>query len=369
MDTWNTSSITPYILAQLANPEKGSPFESAQTPDFLPMTMRPQAHDIIRTWAFYTIVKSWMHNKIIPWQEIVISGHVLSDSREKVSKSKGGGKLAPEALLTQYPADVIRYWTASGSLGYDVAFSENQLKIGNRLVTKLWNAFRFVGEHKPESVEQPKDLGIVNQWMLHQATLYFNKYQAHFENYEFGSALMAIEPFFWNDFCDNYLELIKNQLFNPQEYDAKLVAATKWTLNHVGLRILQLYAPYLPHITETIYLDLYQPKLGTASIHQTRFADVQTKFDFAESARITDNIITITSLARKLKTEKQLSLKAPLATLKIHGTDQGMLDRIKEQEQIIRGITHAQIIEYIAQPIDAPTMTGIDDQWHAQVGI
>ena len=97
------------------------------------MSMRPQAHDIIRTWAFYTIVKSWMHFDSIPWKDIVISGHVLSDAKEKISKSKENNKIAPENLLQQYSADVIRYWTASGQLGHDVAFSENQLKIGQRL--------------------------------------------------------------------------------------------------------------------------------------------------------------------------------------------------------------------------------------------
>src|SRR5471030_822799 len=104
-------------------------FSGADVNDFMPMSMRPQAHDIIRTWAFDTIVKSWMHQDTIPWKEIVISGHVLTDTKEKISKSKDNSPLVPENLLKTYPADVIRYWTASGSLGQDCAFSENQLKI------------------------------------------------------------------------------------------------------------------------------------------------------------------------------------------------------------------------------------------------
>ncbi len=247
MDTWNTSSITPYICYQFYAPDAASPFMHDVAPDFIPMGMRPQAHDIIRTWAFYTIVKTWMHHKTIPWAEIVISGHVLSDAKEKISKSKDNNKLAPETLLETYPADVIRYWTASGSLGQDVAFSENQLKIGQRLITKLWNAFRFVHEHTKDVNPQvmPAKLDASNEWLLHEATVCFEKYQRYLEENEFGLALAVVEKFFWHTFCDNYLELIKNQLFNPTEYDPQTVKATHWTLHTVGLRILQMYASLL----------------------------------------------------------------------------------------------------------------------------
>ena len=139
------------------------------------MSMRPQAHDIIRTWAFDTIVKAWMHDNDIPWHNIVISGHVLADTKEKLSKSKDNASTSPQGLLERYPADVIRYWTASGGLGQDIAFSEGQLKIGQRLVTKIWNAFRFIHEHVsmvPES-QPPNTLGITNEWLLHSATQTF----------------------------------------------------------------------------------------------------------------------------------------------------------------------------------------------------
>ncbi len=112
------------------------------------MSMRPQAHDIIRTWAFDTIVKSWMHNGIAPWKDIVISGHVLADSKEKLSKSKSNARHGSgDLLLQQYPADAIRYWTTSGRLGQDMMFSEEQLKIGQKLITKMWNVFLFAQPH------------------------------------------------------------------------------------------------------------------------------------------------------------------------------------------------------------------------------
>jgi len=392
MDTWNTSSITPYILAQLANPTHSINSEenifSDTVPDFLPMSMRPQAHDIIRTWAFDTIVKTWMHHKIIPWRDIVISGHALSGSNEKLSKSKENSKLTPEGLLATYPADVIRYWTASGKLGYDIAFSENQLKIGQRLVTKLWNAFRFIHEHiSPIAHHTPSPAhpakpgvalerrgefiegGIINEWALHQISRAFEQYKTAFEQYEFGSALNHIEPFFWNDFCDNYLELIKNQLFNPDSYTPEQVAATRWTLHEVGLRILQLYAPYLPHLTETLYASLYQATVKKPSIHQTQFADIQIDYIFEESARKTTSLIALASTIRKLKTEQQLSLKTPVAQLVIHLEDLNLQEALQKEQQTIAGVTQAQTVIFKQSPVKTNKLEEIDTLWHAEVSV
>ena len=370
MDTWNTSSLTPYICFEFYQPKAPSPFSNDTAPDFIPMGMRPQAHDIIRTWAFYTIVKAWMHHKTIPWKEIVISGHVLSDAKEKISKSKENNKLAPETLLEQYPADVIRYWTASGGLGQDIAFSENQLKIGQRLVTKLWNAFRFVKEHiesvNPE--EKPTNLGAYNEWLLHEASVCFEQYQNYFENHEFGLALNVAEKFFWNTFCDNYLELIKNQLFNPGSYSAHEVLATRWTLHTVGMRILQLYAPYLPHITETIYGLVYQKTIGTKSVHQTRFAAIQEPYIFQASAQTMHHVNMIIANMRRLKTERQLSLKTALTTFKIFVPDAQMQAAIQSQLTLIKGVSQAEHIEVVVGNGET-NIQEHNGSWHTQVAL
>lgn len=368
MDTWNTSSLTPYICASLFDPEI-DPFD-AKNQNFIPMSMRPQAHDIIRTWAFYTIVKGWMHNGTIPWDNIVISGHVLAGSKEKISKSQGNNPLEPENLLKTYSADAIRYWTASGSLGTDIAFSDAQLKIGNRLVTKLWNAFRFVHEHlqdyTPET-ELPKNSGVMNEWLLHQLSIRFASYQGYFEQNEFGLALDQVEQFFWRDFCDNYLELIKDQLFNPSKYNAQEVAGTKFTLYQVGLRLLQLYAPYLPHITETLYGSLYAKHEKIASIHQTQFAKIQIKYEFAASAHIAQAVITVIEQARKIKTEKQLSLKTELASLTIYCADKGLLGYLPAQEIIIKGVTHAHTVLFAQYNKQEQALVEQDGGWHAHL--
>jgi valyl-tRNA synthetase len=364
MDTWNTSSITPYICYNLFA-QKEDPF-SKDALEFIPMGMRPQAHDIIRTWAFYTIIKSWMHSKTIPWKEIVISGHVLSSEKEKISKSKGNNPLDPENLLQKHSADVIRYWTASGTLGQDVSFSETQLKIGQRLVTKLWNAFRFAEPHLQDfdPKEKPKNLGIVNEWLLTQISNTFEKYQSYFAKHEFGLALQSAEQFFWADFCDNYLELIKNQLFNPDQYDADTVYATKWTLYQVGLRILQLYAPYLPYVTETIYLELYKKHVGIDSIHQTKFEMVQISYQFEKASNSMHAINEIVSQVRKLKTNLQLSLKTPLSTLTIASKDD-LCEELKHHEQLLKGVTQAESIAYITPSDQQTELISKDDKWNA----
>lgn len=369
MDTWNTSSLTPYICASLKLGTKEDIFTQAVEKQFLPMSMRPQAHDIIRTWAFDTIVKSWMHNAIIPWKKIVISGHVLSTDKEKISKSKGNSPLAPESLLKTYPADALRYWTASGSLGYDIAFSENQIGIGQKLLIKLWNAFRFIQPymiHVPQ--EAPNELGLVNEWILHKATICFATYDNYFKDNEFNLALSSIENFFWQDFCDNYLEIIKDQFMNPDKYLEADRAATAWTLSTVGLRILQLYAPFVPHITETLYGLLYKQTVKVGSIHQTKFSIYQKNYEFSQSAELMITILTLISQVRRLKSEQQLSLKTEIAILDIGNVDEKLKKDLQAQELLLKGVTFAKAIHY-SEGAKQLALVQQDQEWHGSISV
>ncbi len=365
MDTWNTSSITPYITYNLSNPSE-NPFDDKAL-EYLPMGMRPQAHDIIRTWAFYTMVKTWMHNKTIPWKQIVISGHVTFN-KAKISKSQGNNPYAPDNLLKQYSADVIRYWSASGTLGHDTAFSDTQLKIGQRLVTKLWNAFKFAQPHlngyTPQT--QPVKLGLVNEWILASASKAFATYQNYFEKHEFGLALNTIERFFWHDFCDNYLELIKHQLFNSDEYTADEVAATKWSLYQAGMRILQLYAPYVPFITEEIYNHIYKQTVGIDSLHQTKFEQFQKPYHSDEAYAMMQQIVAIIGHVRKLKSDNQLSLKTEVALLNLYGVGAKAL---KPYEKLIKGVSQAKEIAYHNQTLDESSLKTIDNQIQINITI
>lgn len=382
MDTWNTSSLTPYICYNVLKTSTNTHSESVQESsnksifydkqisDFLPMSMRPQAHDIIRTWAFDTIVKTWMHHGTAPWRDIVISGHVLSDKgKEKISK-KDGTAMDPMILLQKYPADAIRYWTATGRLGQDMMFSEEQLAIGQKLITKLWNAFRFAEPHLTDFSKThtvPEDIGTLNKWLLHTISACFAKYQNYFEQQEFGLALDTIEQFFWNDFCDNYVELVKNQLFNPEHYSKEEVSATRWTLYHAGLRILQLYAPYLPHVTETLYQELYRKHEEIRSLHQIRYQNIQIPYTFASEAETINSVISIASQVRKLKSEQQLSLKTPLTTMHIFVQTNDLRQALANHDQLIRGVTQAESTIYTEYSDQRLQLIQDNDAWHAQV--
>jgi valyl-tRNA synthetase len=330
-------------------------FEEAAESGFVPMTMRPQAHDIIRTWAFDTIVKSWFHNSSIPWETIVISGHVLSTQKEKISKSQGNTPLTPENLLQQYPADAVRYWTASGNLGYDISFSENQIKIGSKLLVKLWNAFRFLAPHiqgMSSKDAQPQKLGAANEWILTSISRCLQNYEGYFKEYEFSLALSTIEQFFWSDFCDNYLEIIKDQMLNPQNYSAHEVQATQWTLYQLGIRILQLYAPFVPHVTETIYREMYHRTIESPSLHMTKFATYHHPYEFPASVTLMTSVMQIIALVRKLKTEKQLSLKTDLELLTIGCPDTSLRSSLAAHLSLIKGVTRALEVAVVAEHRD-----------------
>jgi valyl-tRNA synthetase len=389
MDTWNTSSLTPYICLSLYQKDIQNIFSDTS---FIPMSMRPQAHDIIRTWAFYTIVKTLLHQNSIPWRTI------------EISKSQENSPLAPENLLKLYPADVIRYWTASGTLGHDVAFSESQLAIGQKLLVKLWNAFKFAQQYlaffdpihrhviQSSLVEQfgnilpsatqealietyaqhaipESKLTTVNAWILHQASATFSSYQKYFEEHEISLALNAVEKFFWHDFCDNYIELIKDILMQQDKYSTAEVSQTLWTLYTVGLRILQLYAPFVPHITETLYAIIYKRFEQASSIHNTRYTTVHKQYTYPEEAAIMQKLLAIISTVRKLKTEHQLSLKTEITKLTVSLIDTQNKKLLQENEQLLKGITRAQEIEYIQTPVEQATLKTVEGNHYIFVAL
>ncbi|QQR48710.1 valine--tRNA ligase [bacterium] len=353
MDTWNTSSLTPQINALW--PSNNSPFS-------MPMSMRPQAHDIIRTWAFYTIIKSYYHHNQIPWNDIMISGHVLAGKGEKISKSKENEKMTPDGLLKEFPADVIRFWAASGKLGTDTAFSDNQLKIGQKLVTKLWNAFRFckdfLADYRP--LTNKPSLNQLNEWLFDRLEKTTKQYKEAFEEYEYSQALDAVERFFWHDFCDNYLELIKDQLFNPANYDQAIIQGTQHTLYEVGFGILQLYAPFVPHITESIYQLMFKKHESTISLHITKLDYQRFAQSYSSSAQIIEHVLAIVAHVRRLKSEQQVSLKTSLQCLTICGKDQDLLDSLRTQATLLQGITKAETISFVAN--DSATRISLDGE-------
>ena len=199
-DTWFTSSMTPQILARWGE-------DGDRMTNLYPADLRPQAHDIIRTWAFYTIVKSALHNDNVPWHKAMISGFIVDPDRKKMSKSKGV-VVTPMPLVNQFGADAVRYWASNGRPGMDMAFDETVFTIGGKLVTKLYNAGKFVLMQEAEHGEITTELDRAFVQDLRDTV---QRATNAFENYEFAHALQITETFFWDAFADNYIELVKRR--------------------------------------------------------------------------------------------------------------------------------------------------------------
>ncbi len=361
MDTWNTSSITPQI--NMGWPDN----QSAVT---MPMSMRPQAHDIIRTWAFDTIVKAHYHHQRIPWTNIVISGHVLA-GKEKISKSQGNTAMNLDVLLANHPADAIRFWAASSKLGLDTAFSENQLKIGNKLITKLWNALRFAQDIAPQYIPQARqEPDLLNAWMLNSLGQTVQHYCQAFDQFDYGKALEVVDDFFWNTFCDNYLELMKDRLFHPDRYSPYEHQVTRHALLEASFALLQLYSPFLPYLTESLYQEIFKVHEKSISLHSCLFEPERFAYQYKDHAMHMETILNIINQVRKLKSENHLSLKTELVSLTICGSDEKNAQQCREQEMLITGITKAQSILFVHNAFQgSSSLVQKDDGWHATVSI
>jgi valyl-tRNA synthetase len=253
-DTWFTSSLTPMIASGWG--EQPDRFRS-----LFPMDLRPQSHEIIRTWAFYTIVKACLHEDQIPWRNVAISGWILDPDRKKMSKSRGN-VITPMHLLDEYGSDAVRYWAAGAGLGADTTFDVNVLKVGKRLVTKLFNASKFVlgKEGSPGEIVYPMD----RVFLLRLRELVRNATR-HFENYEHQQALGETERFFWTAFTDAYIEMSRARTLGTQGAEAQGSALA--TLRIALGVFLRLFAPFLPYITDEVWSWRYAEETGCASIH------------------------------------------------------------------------------------------------------
>jgi valyl-tRNA synthetase len=261
-DTWATSSVTPQINA-------GWGEEDDASGRLLPMSMRTQAHEIIRTWAFYTIVKSLYHTGEIPWKDIMICGFVLAKKGEKISKSKNNSELSPTVLIENHSADVIRYWAANSKLGTDTFFTVEELGISRRFVTKLWNAAGFAISHLQDiDIEADVELMPVDRWIMARCRQTISGTAKLLEQYEIGAARHEMDEFFWKDLCDYYLEIVKERLYQPEIHGYAERRSAQKALYYCMLNLLKLYAIYVPHITEHIYQEFFKRHEGCISLHK-----------------------------------------------------------------------------------------------------
>ncbi|MCC8415919.1 MAG: valine--tRNA ligase [Rickettsia endosymbiont of Gnoriste bilineata] len=347
MDTWATSAISPQ-LSSYGISEKFN-VDAERHHKLFPADLRPQAHEIIRTWAFYTILKAQLHENTLPWKNIMISGWCLAFDRSKMSKSKGN-IIVPQKLLEQYGADVMRYWTSKSRLGADTVYSEEVMKNGKRLVNKLWNACKFAAIHFDKLDPLDKNVQIpdieskichkFDQWLIVKLVELVDKVESDMHNYEYTDSMELIEKFFWSVFCDNYLEITKTRAYNMDGSDNRGQYSAIITLYYSIKILLKLLAPFLPHITEEIWQILY----STKSIHSRGNWSQIKNFSFPVDQIQPDRLIKVLDLVRKAKAEKNLSVKADIKVLEIIG------EKLPNDLTIdLKNVTSSHKIEFVEE--------------------
>jgi len=332
LDTWATSSLTPQIVASL--------FPKLYK-KLYPINLRPQAHDIISFWLFNTVVKSYLHNKINPFEDVVISGWALDPKGKKMSKSKGN-IIEPQEMIQKYSADCLRFWAASSKLGEDLPFQEKELVAAQRLTTKLWNASKFSFSHLENyKLQKPKKLEILDLWLLIKLNQLVKSSTDAFDKYEYSRTKIETENFFWNIFCDYYLEIIKDRLYNSNKRGKQQKISAQYTLHYSLLTILKLLAPITPFITEEIYQHYYAKKEKCKSIHISSWPEYDPKLINKKAEKIGDKTIQLISEVRKFKSKNNKSLKTPvLLTLEKQDKD---LESILED---LKAVTNASKIDF-----------------------
>ncbi|WP_043843744.1 valine--tRNA ligase [Amycolatopsis taiwanensis] len=327
MDTWATSSLTPQIVCGWGEDEE----LYAQT---FPMDLRPQAHDIIRTWLFSTMLRSELEAHSLPWRNVALSGWILDPDRKKMSKSKGN-VVTPLGLLEQFSPDAVRYWAASGRPGTDTAFDQTQMKIGRRLATKLLNASKFVLSF-PEPAAGAEVTHALDRAMLAALDDVIRQATQALDDFEYTSALESVEKFFWF-FCDDYLELVKQRAYGGDDQSARLALRT-------ALSVLQrLFAPFLPYATEEVWSWWHAESVHVAEWPVPRGA--------ADGGAVVSLASRAIGAIRKAKSDAKQSMRSPVEHVRIEGpvSELETLDSIADDLRAAGNVTRL-----VLEPSEAP---------------
>ena len=346
LDTWATSSLTPQIAGGWRNAD-GTGSEDIFAKVF-PMDLRPQAHDIIRTWLFATAVRSFWEHGTAPWTHAAISGFILDPDRKKMSKSRGN-VVTPEDVVKEHSADALRYWACSGRLGTDAAYDVGQMKVGRRLAIKVLNASKFAlsfGDVDGELLAQVSDP--LDRAVLAQLREVVTRASAGFESWDYSRSLDATESFFWT-FCDHYLELVKDRAYGSR--GAAEAASARATLRIVLDVVLRLLAPLMPYVTEEVWSWTHD-----SSIHRASWPEVE-QIPAGGDPGVLTSVSAALAAVRKAKSEAKVGMRTEVTAMTI-AAPEGVLAQIRSAEPDLRAagrvtgeITYAESPELIIRDV------------------
>ncbi len=344
MDTWATSSLTP----QIAGGWEDDPDLWSRV---WPMDLRPQGHDIIRTWLFATVVRAHLEFDSVPWTNTALSGWILDPDRKKMGKSKGNA-MTPMGLLEAHGTDAVRYWAASARLGTDTAFEEGQMKVGRRLAMKLLNVSNFVlgprglglaataGGGDAHGTKGRADEAVDTALLAALDGLVVDATRA-FEGYDHARTLERTEAFFWT-FCDDYVELVKARAYGELG-DDRAVSARVTLVDTLSV-LLRLFAPFLPYVTEEVWSWWH----SEGSVHRAPWPEPSgTTADPAVLRAVSEVLAAV----RRTKTEAGRSLRVGVASLTVRATA-ARAESVRAGADDLRaaGAVEELVVEVVADP-------------------
>ncbi len=305
LDTWMDSSITPLTVADWPNPGWEKVY---------PSTLRPQGHDIIRTWAFYTIMRCYALTGEKPFDELVINGMVFGEDGHKMSKSLGN-VIAPEEVISEYGADALRLWSANSVPGSDVPFAWKDIIHAYKFLRKFWNAFRFINMHLDDNVpDELSENNLIDRWILSKLNRLNKTVTEAFEEYNFANAEQAIYNFVWHDFCDEYIEAVKYRLYE----DTKSTMDAKYTLKKVIETVLALMAPITPFFSDQVSSYLGRKSFN---LHNGGWPEVDEELISDDVELIGSYAVDVIDELRRYKSSHGIPLNQPINTVNIYTED------------------------------------------------
>ena len=349
LDTWFSSGQWPYATL-------GWPEDTPELKKYYPTDYLCTGSDLIFFWVARMIMMSLYVTGDVPFKTVYLHGMVVDKHGKKMSKSKGNGTDPMEAI-DKFGSDATRYWVATAPIGTNLPYIEDEVKRGSKLITKLWNVAKFVlmnlTDFDPKNAREipVSERFIEDRWVLSELNKTVAEVRKNLDKYFNYNARSAIDTFFWDIFCDQYIEFIKDRFWSPEKYTVESKLSAQWTLYSVLRAVIGLYAPFVPFITEELWQKIYREYEGGETLHLTRYPDVKSEYDTDVSQM--DIALNLLKDVRTLRTERKVGNGAKLETLTIPSDTPEILRGLIKSAARANEIVLGDGVDFVVMPNDA----------------